>query len=113
METMFHAPQDFLQLGTVVRYAAAERQESRVARLLYGCRNEALMLRAGAGLAARADLAFLGDVLAQQIGFLIVDLQHLVSAKLAKLGLGKELAVTAAFASRSVSIVTHTFTPND
>ena len=83
-----------------------------MARLFHcGC-DEALMLGAGAGLAAWADLAFFGDVFAQQVGLLVVDLQHFVGAKLAELGFGEELAVTTAFASRHVSIVTHTFTPN-
>ena len=76
-------------------------------RLFYGGGYEALMLRACARLAARADLAFFGDVFAQQVGLLVIDLQQFVGAKLAKLGLGEEFAVTAAFASRHISIVTH------
>jgi hypothetical protein len=112
METISHAPQNFFWRLTVIVYgAAAERQESRMARLFDGGGNEALMLRACARLAARADLAFFGHVFAQQVGLLVIDFQQFVGAKLAKLGFGKELAVTAAFASRHVSIVTHNFTP--
>jgi len=82
-----------------------------MARLFDGGRYEALMLRACACLAAGADLSLFGYVFAQQVGLLVIDFQQFVGAELAKLGFSEESAVTAAFASRRISIETHNFTP--
>ena len=84
-----------------------------MARLFDCGGNEALMPRACARLAARADLSFFGDIFAQQVGLLVIDFQQFVGAKLAKLGFGEKFAVTAAFASRHISIVTHSLLHND
>jgi len=77
-----------------------------VTRLLDRGGHHTLMLRARAGLAAWADLAFLGYVFAQQIDLLVLDHKGLVCAKLAKLGLCEKLAVTAAFAARITTFIT-------
>ena len=69
-----------------------------MARLFHRRCNEPLVFGAGAGLPARAQVAFLRHVLAEQVYFLVIDGQGLVGAELAELGLGKEFAV-AAFAS--------------
>ena len=73
-----------------------------MARLFHRCRNEALVLGAGAGLTTGAQAAFLGHVFAEKVDFLIVDGQGLVGAELAELGLRKKFAIaafTAAFAA--------------
>lgn len=70
-----------------------------MARLLDSRRHYALVLGASASLAARTDLAFFGYVFAKQVGLLVINDQQLVRAKLAKLGLGKKPAVTAAFSA--------------
>lgn len=67
-----------------------------MARLLDSCGHYTLVLRARAGLAAWADLAFFSYIFAKQIDLLVFDDQGLICAKLAKLGLCEKLAVTAA-----------------
>jgi hypothetical protein len=52
---------------------------------------------AGAGLAARADLAIFGDVLPKQVCLFVVDHQRLICTELTKFWFRKEAAVTASF----------------
>ena len=79
-----------------------------MAGLLHCSSHHALVFRARTGLAAWADLALFSYIFAEQIGLLVIDDQQLVCAKLAKLGLGKEPAVTAAFTTaRITTFVTH------
>jgi len=66
-----------------------------VTRLFHSLGYDALMLRAGTGLAARADAAFVGNLLSKQVGLFIVNCQGFVCAELTKFGLGKEAAVAA------------------
>ena len=80
-----------------------------MARLFDSRRDHTLVFGASAGLAARADFSFLGYVLAQEVGLLVIDDKRLVRAKLAKLGLGKKPAVTAAFAATRITTF---FTPD-
>src|SRR5512138_756945 len=61
------------------------------------CGDRTLVPGAGARLAARADLAIFGDVLAQQVGLFVIDHQGLICTKLTEFGLGKEAAFAAAF----------------
>ena len=64
----------FRQLGTtIVQWLAAERQECHMAGLLDSCCNHALVLRTGAGLAARSDLAFFGYIFAEQVGLFVIN----------------------------------------
>jgi len=58
-------------------------KQGHVPRALDGFGDHALMFGASAGLAARADLAPLGDVAAEQIGLLVVERPNLLGAKLA------------------------------
>lgn len=66
-----------------------------MARLFHRCRNEALVFGAGAGLAARAQAAFFGHILAEKVNFLVIDRQGFVGAELAELGFRKEFAIAA------------------
>ena len=75
-----------------------------MARLFHRRRDEALVFGAGAGLAARAQVAFFGHVLAEKVDLFIVDGQGLIGAELAELGFRKKFAIsalptTAAFAA--------------
>ena len=86
----------------LVDAAIGEGQQRNVARLFHRSRNETLVLGAGAGLAARAQVAVFGHVLAKQVNFFVIDGQGLVGAELAELGFRKEFAITtlaAAFAA--------------
>jgi len=86
----------------LVDAAIGEGQQRDVACLLHRCRNETLVFGAGAGLAARAQAAFFGHVLAEKVDFFVVDGQGFVGAELAELGFRKEFAIaalTAAFAA--------------
>ncbi len=65
----------------------------------------ALMARARAGLAARANLAALTDEAAQHIGLLVVNALDLVDAELAHLGARGEFAATA-LAARAAAAAT-------
>ena len=58
-----------------------ERQQSHVAGPLQGDGQHALVAGAGAGLAARLDLAAVGNVAAQLARVLVVDLVNLVDAE--------------------------------
>src|SRR5438270_10638875 len=58
-----------------------ERQQCHVATALDRRRQRALVVRAGAGLAARLDLTTLGDIAAQTARILIVDDHDLVGAE--------------------------------
>ena len=59
--------------------------------------HDALVARARPGLAARADLASLGDVAAEQVRFLVVTRQGLICAELTGFGLREEAAFSAGF----------------
>src|SRR6476619_7869470 len=60
-------------------------QQRELAGVLDRDRDVALVLHAVAGHATRADLAAVGDELAEQGGVLVVDVGHLVLAELANL----------------------------
>src|SRR6476469_3458384 len=60
-------------------------QQSELAGVLDRDRNVALVLHAVAGDPTRADLAAVGDELAQEGRVLVVDVGHLLLAELAKL----------------------------
>src|SRR4051812_30100447 len=60
-------------------------EQRHLAAVLHGHGDVALVLRAVAADPTRADLAAVGDVLAQQAGVLVVDVGHLVLAELADL----------------------------
>src|SRR5215207_2865202 len=72
-----------------------EGQQGQVAGALEGGAQGALVLGAGARLAARLDLAAVGDVAAQAGRFLVVDQGDLVHAELADLAPGDVAAATA------------------
>src|ERR1700677_3696502 len=61
------------------------RQQRQLARTLDGPGDLVLVAAAGAGDPARADLALLGDELAQRADVLVVDLLDVVAAVLARL----------------------------
>jgi hypothetical protein len=72
---------------------AGERQKRNVTGAFDGRGHHALVFGARAGLAARADLAFIGDVFPKQVRFFIVYDQIFVSAKLTEFWFGKEAAL--------------------
>src|SRR5438105_4510437 len=60
------------------------------------------MLRAGAGLPAWLDLGTIGDVAFQEaVGFLVIDLTHMVVTELANFAASAALAAPASLAARS------------
>ncbi len=85
-------------LAVIVQKAAREGQQGDKAGLLDGAGQHALVTGAGAGLAARADLALVGDEAPEQVHFFVVNHQLLVSAKLTEFRAG----VVTAFASLAV-----------
>jgi len=98
-----HAPLllDFRILARVFQLFASKWQQSDVTGLFYGLGDNTLMFRARAGLAAWADIAFLGYIFSEKVGLFIVNRQSFICAELTKFGLGKE----AAFAALLLSIV--------
>jgi hypothetical protein len=64
-------------------------------RLFHSLSYYPLMFCTRTGLAARADVAFFGNVFSEKVGLLVVNCQGLVCAELTELGLRKEAAVTA------------------
>lgn len=79
----------------LVDAAIGEGQKRNVARLFYCRRHQTLMFGTGAGLAAWAQVAFFGHILAEEVNFLVIYGQGLVGAELAELGFRKEFAVSA------------------
>jgi len=77
----FHAPQVYQELPPLVKRSSDEGKQGDLACLLDRGGYHTLVAGAGAGLAARADFAILGDVAAQQVGFFIVDCQGFVRAE--------------------------------
>ena len=77
----------------VFQRLTGERQKGNMAGALDGSGYHALMFGACAGLAARPDLAFIGDVFPQQISFFIVYYQAFIGAELAEFWFGKEAAL--------------------
>src|SRR5690606_14305758 len=67
------------------------RDQGQVARALDRGRQLALVLRLGAGHAARHDLAGLGEVLAQGVEILVVDLLDALGGELAELAAAEKL----------------------
>src|SRR5690606_998994 len=67
------------------------RDQGQVARALDRGRQLALVLRLGAGDPGRDDLAGLGDVLAQGVEILVIDLDHALGGELAELAAAEEL----------------------
>src|SRR4249919_1376237 len=67
------------------------RNQGQEARALDGGRELALVLGLGAGDAAGDDLAGLGQVLAQGVEILVVDLFHALGGELAELAAAEEL----------------------
>ena len=84
--------------ATFVRVHPGEGQQGDLPGLFDSRRNDALMPRARPGLPARADSSVIADILAKQVGFLVINRQGFVCAELAELGFGKETAL-AAFAA--------------
>src|SRR5690606_19824089 len=87
------------------------RDQGQEARALDGGRELALVLGLGAGDAAGNDLAVLGDVLAQGVEVLVIDLLDALGRELAELAATEELghvrdpqAASAASPSVSVSL---------
>src|SRR5687768_10571933 len=74
--------------GVVVVGVRDQREE---ARALDRGLQLALVLRLGAGDAARHDLAGFGQVLAQGVEILVVDLGHALGSELAELAAAEEL----------------------
>src|SRR5690554_5195447 len=66
------------------------RDQGQVARALDRGGQLALVLRLGAGDPGRDDLAGLGDVLAQGVEILVVDLDHALGGELAELAAAEE-----------------------
>jgi hypothetical protein len=64
--------------------AVAERQEREETRALHRGRELALIARLRAGDAARHDLAGLGDVLAQRVEILVIDLDDALGREAAE-----------------------------
>ena len=67
------------------------RNQREEARALDGGRELALVLRLGAGDPARHDLAVLGEVLAQGVEILVIDLYHVLGGELAEFAAAEEL----------------------
>ena len=91
----------FLGLAHFVHVRAGEGQQGNLAGLLHGAGNDALMFGACAGLAARADVAFISDVFSEKVCLFVVDNQGLICTELAEFGPGKE----AAFAARLLPFI--------
>jgi hypothetical protein len=79
----------------LIRFGS-EREQSDLAGALHGIRNSTLVLRAGTGLAAGADLTVFGNETAKKIGVLVVNLQGLIGAETANLRTGNESSRAAA-----------------
>src|SRR5690606_11821840 len=80
------------------------RDQGQVTRALDRGGQLALVLRLGAGDPGRDDLAGLGDVLAQGVEVLVVDLDHALGGELAELAAAEEFGhVTAPQAASSLS----------
>src|SRR4051794_24767339 len=84
------APQDDTAEPNVL---GAVRQQCHEAGALQGCGERALVMRAGAGLAARLDLGSIRQVAAQPVDVLVIDNMNLVHPELAE---GSARRVTAA-----------------
>src|SRR5678810_1358370 len=69
------------------------RDQGQETRALDGGRELALVLGLGAGDAAGDDLAGLGQVLAQGVEILVVDLFHALGGELAELAAAEELCL--------------------
>lgn len=89
---------------------AAEGKQRQMAGALDSASQSALVLGAGAGLAARADLAVVGDEPPQSIGLLVIDGCVLVSAELTFTRPGEETPSTALAFIRK-TLVAHVLTP--
>ncbi len=79
----------------LVDAAISEGQQRNVACLFHRCSHQALVLGAGTGLAARAQVAIFCHILAQKVDFFVVNGQGFVGAELAELGFRKEFAISA------------------
>src|SRR5688572_23073093 len=83
-----------------------ERQQRGDARALDGVLQLALVQRAGAGDAARKDLAALGDELLERLHVLEVDVLDLLDAELADaLAAVEELLLAALLAARTATAI--------
>jgi hypothetical protein len=104
-----HAPHITQGLPSFVKGSPDEGEESDLTCLFDRRRHHALMSRAGARLAAWADLAVLGNVAAEQVRLFIVNCQGFVCTKLTGFGLCKEAAFSTAFllCPLGSSIVSH------
>jgi hypothetical protein len=71
--------------------AVAVRQERKKARALHRGRKLALIARLRAGDAARHDLAGFGDVLAQRVEILVIDLDDALGREAAEFLAAEEL----------------------
>jgi len=71
--------------GALVRRLGDVRQQRKLASALHGARDLVLVPTAGAGDAARADLAPFGDEAPQRAKILVVDLVDLLLAVRARL----------------------------
>jgi len=65
--------------------------------LFNSLRYHSLVFGARTGLAARANVAFFGNIFSEKVGLFVVNGQCLIGTELTELGLGEETAITASF----------------
>jgi hypothetical protein len=83
-----------------------------MASLLERNAQAALMLRARAGFPARLDFATIGDVtLHKAAGVLVINLTHMVMAKLANFAASAAFTAPASLAARSIRSSMHELAP--
>ena len=96
------------QSARLFQVLSCEGEQGNVTGLFDRRSDGALVSCARACLAARTDLAVLGDVLSEQVRLFVVNRERLIRAELTKFGLGKEAALSAALCSfRCSSIYSH------
>ena len=83
-------------LPSLVEGSSDKGQQGDLTCLLDRGSHDALVARTSASLAARADLAILGDIAAEQVRLFVVNCQCFVCTELAGFGLCKEAAFSCA-----------------
>ena len=97
-------------LPSLVEGSSDKGQQGDLTCLLDRGSHDALVARTSASLAARADLAILGDIAAEQVRLFVVNCQCFVCTELAGFGLCKEAAFSAGFLRPlGSSIFSHSF----
>ena len=74
---------------------SGEGKQGDLPRLFDGFGYNTLVFCARASLPARTNLAVFVDVFSEQVSFLVINREGLVSAELTKFGFGKEAALAA------------------